>query len=145
VPCAALGSFGRTGLRVHGAGALHGGRRSGTSDLPLTAGLLLLGWSSDGRGLGGAVSFRRGVVVHAPHVVVQVPSTRESEARNGTVTSLPQAEVGVVPVSMESVSFALVAEQACVGGETQLGFQAGGDLAAVGFQVGIQILARVDS
>jgi len=73
--------------------------------------------------------------MHAPHVVVQVPSTRESESRNGTITSLPQTQVGVVSVTMESVGFALMAEQACVGGETQLGFQAGWDLAAIGLQV----------
>lgn len=77
--------------------------------------------------------------MHAPHVVVQIPSTRKSESRNGTITSLPQAQVGVVSVAMESVGLALMAEQACIGGETQVGFQAGGGLAAVGLQVGIQI------
>lgn len=43
--------------------------------------------------------------------------------------------MGVVSVAVESVGFALVAEEACVGGETELGIHAGGDLAAVGFQV----------
>ena len=83
--------------------------------------------------------------MHAAHVVVQVPSTRESESGNGTITSLPQAQVRVVSVAVESVGFTLVTEQACVRGETQLGFQAGGDLAAVGLQVRIQVLAKMDS
>lgn len=52
VLCAALGSLGRTGLGVYGAGALHGRRRRGTGDLPLAASLLLLHWGSDGRRLG---------------------------------------------------------------------------------------------
>lgn len=82
--------------------------------------------------------------MHAPHVVVQIPSTRKSESRNGTITSLPQAQVGVISVAMESVGLALMAEQACVGGETQVGFQTGRGLAAVGLQVGIQIFAKVD-
>lgn len=50
--CAALKSFGRTGLGVHGAGALHSWRWCGASNLPLAAGLLLLGWGCDGGGLG---------------------------------------------------------------------------------------------
>lgn len=79
--------------------------------------------------------------MHAPHVVVQVPSTGEASSGNGPLTSLPEAQVGVVSVAMESVGFALVAEQACVRGEAQLGIHASGDLAAVGLQVGIQVFA----
>lgn len=83
--------------------------------------------------------------MHTPHVVVQVPSTWETVSGDGALASFPQAEMGVVAVAVESVGFALMAEQACVGGEPQLGIHAGRDLAPVGLQVGIQIFAVVSS
>lgn len=44
-------------------------------------------------------------------------------------------------MAMQSVCFALMAEQARVGRKAQLGIHAGRDLAAVGLQVRIQIFA----
>lgn len=82
--------------------------------------------------------------MHAPHVVVQVPSTGETSSGNGPLTSLPETQVGVVSVAVESVGLALVTEQACVRGESQLGIHASGNLAAVGLQVRIQVFTMVD-
>lgn len=79
--------------------------------------------------------------MHTAHVVEEVPSTWESISRNGAFTSFPQAEVGVISVAVESMGFALVAEEACVRGEAQLSIHASGDLAAVGLQVGVQVFA----
>lgn len=47
----------------------------------------------------------------------------------------------VVAVAVEPVGLALVAEETGVGGELQLGVHAGGDLAAVGLQVRVQVFA----
>lgn len=47
--------------------------------------------------------------------------------------------MGVVPMAVQSMGLTLVAEQACVGGELQLGIHAGGNLAAVWLQVRVQI------
>lgn len=44
-------------------------------------------------------------------------------------------------MAMQSVGFTLVAEQTGVGREAQLGINAGGDLAAVRLQMGIQVFA----
>lgn len=99
-------SLGRAGLRVHGAGALHALARGGACDFPfavaggllfLVLGLLRTGWR--GR-LRGTVPLGRGVVVHPPHVVVQVPSSWESESWNRPFTSFPQAKVWIVSVTM---------------------------------------------
>jgi hypothetical protein len=79
--------------------------------------------------------------VDTTHVVVQVPSPWESISWDGAVATFPQAEVGVISVSMQSVGFTFVAEQTGVGREAELGINAGGDLATVGLQVRIQILA----
>lgn len=73
------------------------------------------------------------------HVVVQVPSTGESKSRNGSFTSLEQAQVGAFSVAVHSMGFTLVAEEACVGGETQHVVYAGGVLAPVGLQMGVQV------
>lgn len=51
--------------------------------------------------------------------------------------------MGAFPVAVHSVGFTLVAEEACVGGETQHVVQARGVLAPVGLQVGVQVLAVV--
>lgn len=45
----------------------------------------------------------------------------------------------VVAVAVEPVGLALVAEETGVGGELQLGVHAGGDLAAIGLQVRVQV------
>lgn len=89
------------------------------------------------------MSLGRRVVMDTPHVIVQVPSTRESISGNGSFTTLPEAQVRVVSVAVESVGFTLVPEETCIRGETQLGFHAGGNLAAVGLQVGIQVFTEV--
>lgn len=128
---------------VDGAGTLHGRCRGRAGDsTSLAAGSFLLLGRDDGRGgLWGAKALRGLVVVHAAHVVVQVPSTGESISSDGSFASVPKAEVRVVSVAMQSVGFALMAEQARVGRKAQLGIHAGRDLAAVGLQVRIQIFA----
>jgi hypothetical protein len=87
------------------------------------------------------VTLRGGIVVDTTHVIVEVPSPGESIAWHGTFTALPQTEVGVISVSMESVGLTLVAEEASVRREAELGINAGRGLAAVGLQVGVQVLA----
>lgn len=137
-----LGGLDGASLGVDGAGALHGGSRGGTGDSSLAAsGLLLLDLTSARRGLRRAVALGGGIVVHTTHVVVKVPSPWESISWNGPFAALPQAEVGVISMAMQSVGFTLVAEQTGVGREAQLGINAGGDLAAVRLQMGIQVLA----
>lgn len=97
-----LGSLVGTGLRVNRAGTLHsrgrGGARNPSSLAARGGGILLLGRSARG-GLGGAglgSGLRSGtlagnVVVDTLHMVVQVPSTRESKSGYGSLTSLEQA------------------------------------------------------
>lgn len=75
------------------------------------------------------------------HVVVEVPAAGEAVARDGAVTALEEAKVRVIAVAVEAVSLALVAEETGVGGELQLGIHAGGNLAAVGLQVRVQVFA----
>lgn len=149
-----LGSLGGASLGVDRASALHSRGRGGARDpssLAVRRGrgggrLLLLGWSArrglrrTGLGAGlGSGTFAGDVVVDTLHVVVQVPSTGESKSRNRSFTSLEQAQVGAFSVTVHSMGFALVAEEACVGGETQHVVYTGGVLAPVGFQVGVQI------
>lgn len=141
-----------TGLGVNRAGTLHSwGRGGARNPSSLTVGsrrILLLGWST-GRGLGraglgsrlGSGTVAGNVVVDALHVVVQVPSTGESKSGYGSLASLKQAQVGAFSVAVHSMGFALVAEEACVGGETQHVVHAGGMLAPVGLQVGVQVFA----
>lgn len=96
-----LGGLDGASLGVDRAGALHGGSRGGTGDSPLAAsGFLLFDLASAGRGLGRAVALRSGIVMHATHVVVKVPSPWESIPGNGTFTALPQAEMGVISMAM---------------------------------------------
>lgn len=143
---AGLGGLDGTGLGMDRAGALHGRGRGGARDSSLLAvdRLLLLGRGGAGwRRLGRAVALRGRVVVHPPHVVEQVPSTRESISGHGSLASFPQAEVRVVSVAMESVGLALVTEEAGIGGKPQLGIHAGGNLAPVGLQVGVQVFTMV--
>lgn len=142
------GGFEGTGLGMNGASALHGRGRSGIRDASssLAAGsVLLLGWWSDAgrRSLGGAVALRGSVVVDSPHVVVQVPSTRESKSNDGSITSFKEAQMGVISVAVESVGLTLMTEKTGVRGETQLGNHAIWDLAAVGLQVGVQVFAVI--
>jgi hypothetical protein len=87
------------------------------------------------------VTLGGGIVVDTAHVVVEVPSPGESIAWNGTFAALPQAEVGVISVAMESVGFTFVAEKTSIGREAELGINAGGGFAAVGLQMGVQVLA----
>lgn len=136
-----LGRFERVGLGLGGASALHGLRSRNTSHPTLASnGFLLLSslagsWGS----IWGAGSVRRSIIVDAPHVVKEVPPTGKSISGNRTVASFKKAKVRVVSMAMESMSFALVAEEACIGRELQLGIHAGRHLATVWLQVGIQI------
>lgn len=77
------------------------------------------------------------VVVHAPHVVLEVPGPRETLAFLGTLTTLVGAVVGLVAV--HAVSLALVSEKARSRGEA--GVSTGLNLAAVRPQVGIDEFA----
>lgn len=96
-----LGGLNGAGLGVDGASALHGGSWSGTGDSSLAAsGFLLLDLTSAGRGLGRAVAFGSGIVMHATHVVVKVPSPWESISWNCAFAALPQAEVGVISMAV---------------------------------------------
>lgn len=52
--------------------------------------------------------------------------------------------MGAFSVAVHSVGFALVAEEACVRGETQHVVHARRVLAPVGLQVGVQVLAVVE-
>jgi hypothetical protein len=88
-------------LGLDGAGTLHGGGRGDTGDSPLAgSGFLLLNLTGTGRGLRRAVALGGGIVVHAAHVVVEVPSPWESIAWDGTFTALPQAEMRVISMTM---------------------------------------------
>ena len=101
-----LGCLGGSILGVDGAGALHGWGWAGSSDASSLAAcgggeILLLGRGGrGGGGLGGAVALRGDVVVDSAHVVVQVPSTRESISRDGSLTTFPEAQVGVISMAM---------------------------------------------
>jgi hypothetical protein len=97
-----LGSLVGTGLGVNRAGTLHSRGRGGArnpSSLAVGGGrILLLGCSAGGglrrAGLGSGLrcgTLARNVVVDTLHVVVQVPSTRESKSGYGSLTSLKQA------------------------------------------------------
>lgn len=109
-----LVDLGRSVLGVDRAGALHGGRRgrAGNSTSLAAGSLLLLGWGAGWRGLWGAESLGGLVIMHTSHVVIKVPSTGKSISWGRSFTSLPQAEVRVVSMAMQSVGFALMAEQA---------------------------------
>lgn len=138
-----VGSLDGTGLRGR-PGALHGCCARGAEHALLTAQVLLpLGCVARGRGgrggLGRAGVLGGSVVVDSAHVVVEVPAAGEAVAWDGTVASFEEAEVGVVAVAVEAVGFALVTEEAGVGGELELGVHAGGDLAAVGLEVRVKV------
>lgn len=79
------------------------------------------------------------VVVDSAHVVVEIPAAGEAVAWDGTVASFEEAEMRVVAMAVEAVGFALVTEEAGVGGELELGVHAGGDLAAVGLEVRVKV------
>ena len=79
--------------------------------------------------------------MHPPHVIEEIPPAGESVSWDRSITSFEKAKVGVISVAMESVSLPLVAEEAGIGRELQLGIQTGRDLAAVWLQVGIQVFA----
>ena len=98
------------------------------------------GSSSGGRGHRGHGLGRDSiVVVDASHVVLQVPLTGESVARQGAVATIVGAEEGLVTMAMHRVGFPLVAEKA--GGGRETGIQARVNLAAVGLQMRVDKLA----
>lgn len=119
------------GARVrhwHGLGRLAAASARGLA-LPAALGLRLLGLA-----LGRPVAV---IVVHAPHVVLEVPGPGEALAFLRALAPLVSAVIGLV--SVHAVGFALVAEQAGSGGEAGIG--AGLDLAAVGPEVRVDKLA----
>jgi hypothetical protein len=113
------------------------------------AGLLLLGvilpLPAPG-GRGGSRGGRRGgrghgavVVVHAPHVVPQVPLPGETMASVGALTALVGAQIRLLAVSVHGVGLTLMPEE--TGGRREPGILATLNLAAVRLEVGIHELA----
>lgn len=131
------GSFGRSlACRLPGAGLF-------------LAGLLLLGvilpLTAPGR-RGGSRGGRRGrrghgavVVVHAPHVVPQVPLPGKAMARDGALAALVGAQIRLLAMSVHGVGLTLMSEKA--GGRRKAGVLAALNLAAVRLEVGIHELA----
>lgn len=72
-------------------------------------------------------------------MVTQVPVARESAARNGTVTSLVGAKVGLVSMTMHGVGLTLMSKKTGSGGES--GVLARINLASVRLQVGVHEFA----
>lgn len=134
------GSLGRSGL-----GALHSrGTAYGLGDPPLAhAGTVLFlacGDRATGScGFRGAGLIRGSVVVDTLHVVKKVPATGESKSRDGSVASFKEAEMRVVSVTVESMGFTLVAEQASIRREMQVLGRTCCNFTPIGFQVGVQV------
>lgn len=91
-----LGSFQGVGLGLSGSSPLHCLSSGGAQNalLATDGGILFLrglviggAGGSHGRGLWGTGTLRRGVVVHSPHVVVEIPPTGKSVSRNRPVAS----------------------------------------------------------
>lgn len=76
------------------------------------------------------------------HMVKKVPAARKSISGDRAITSFKKAKVGVISVSMKSMSFPFVAEQTGIGREMQVLGNARGNLAPIWFQMGIQIFAK---
>jgi hypothetical protein len=77
--------------------------------------------------------------VNPLHVVKKVPPTGESKSRNGSVASLKQAQVSVISVTVESMGFTLVTEQAGIRRKMQILSRACSNLTPVWLQVGVQV------
>ena len=71
------------------------------------------------------------------HVVVEIPPSREAIARDGALAGGEEAQVGVLAVTVHSVGFSLVTEEAGVRGEVNIDTL--GDLAMVGLEVGVEV------
>lgn len=143
----------------HGLGLLRyrGGSLGGSLGCRLARAGLLLGRllgvvlplaSPGGRGgCGGSVrGGRRGrlgdgavVVVHAPHVVPQVPLPGEAVSGDGAVATLVSAHVRLLAVAMHGVGLTLMPEEA--GSGRKPGILAAFDLAAVWLEMGVHELA----
>lgn len=129
-------------LGLGGAGSLHGLSTADTSDSALaSSGFLFFGLVGGGGSIRGAGALRGSVVVDSPHVVKEIPAAGEAVSWDGTVTSFKEAKVGVISVSVESMGFALMTEQACIGREVKLSVHTARDPTAVRLQMGIQVLA----
>jgi hypothetical protein len=74
-------------------------------------------------------------------MVEKVPSARESISWNRSVTSFKEAQMGVVSVTVESMGFTLVPEEAGIGREMQVLSCTGSDLASIRLQMGVQVFA----
>lgn len=92
-----------------------------------------MGW----RGLSGGTV----VLVHTLHMVEEIVATGETVALDGTITVTEVAEVRSCTVTMHTMSFSLVAEQASRGRE--LDSHAGLLVATEGLQVRVDILAAL--
>lgn len=78
--------------------------------------------------------------MHTFHVIKQVPSPGKSIASDRAIAFRKVAQMGFFAMAMHSMSFTLMAQETRRRGE--LGFGAGRDLAAVGFEVGVQVFAE---
>lgn len=117
--------------------------------LLLARGLLLdiaLPLAATGRGRSGDGGGRRGrldrdtiVIVHAAHVIPEVPLAGEAVARLGALASLIGAQVRLLAMAVHGMCLALMTEQA--GSRGKAGVLASLNLAAVGLQVRVDELA----
>lgn len=81
--------------------------------------------------------------MNTPHMVMEVPATGESVARNRSFTGWEMAEVGVFSVAMHAMCFSLMAEEASV--RRKVGVNTLSNFAPVGLQVGVEIFAIKDN
>jgi hypothetical protein len=144
VVCRSVRRLRRIPLRGGGTASLN--RLTTDSSSPgnfsLAHGILLLGaLAASGGCLRGTGLFRRSEVVNPLHMIEKVPSAGKSISWDRPVTSFKNAEMGIVSVTVKSVSFPFVAEKAGIGRKVQFLGHAGRDLAPVRFQVGIQVFA----
>jgi hypothetical protein len=73
------------------------------------------------------------------HMVMKIPAAGETASNNGSLTSLKEAEMGVLSMAVHSMSFTLMAEKASIGGESDI--HTLGYLAVVRSEMGIQVFA----
>jgi len=99
------------------------------------------GWRPRGWGRCRGIAFGRlsGVIVNSLHMIPEIPVAWEAISRNSSLTTFIGAEERFVAVSMHSMSFALMAEQASRGRKAE--FLAGVDLTFVWLQVRIHEFA----
>lgn len=72
-------------------------------------------------------------------MVLKIPSTWKAISRRGSVTSRKTAKMRIVSVAMHAMSFSLMTEETSIG--RKLSFHTLRDLAAVRFEMGVQVFA----